>query len=178
MGRQSITGPTQSQTRQATMVTHTPRVNVEPPINLICMFLNWGSNLEYPERNIYSEDEKYVTFCDSGLWYEGSIHVIYAPAIFEDHFYPDLTKELLNLAEYELVLGGDMNAVCNLDLDRSTSSFTHSQQSASTALNTMIDNLDLFDVWRSQNPGSRDILVSLHIISRSQGSIIFCCRVV
>lgn len=66
---------------------------------------------------------------------------IYAPAVFEDNFYPDLTEELLNLTEYKLVLGGDMNAVYNLDLDRSTSSFTHSQQSASMALNTMIDKL-------------------------------------
>lgn len=41
-------------------------------------------------------------------------------------------------------------------LDRSTSLFTHSQQSASMALNTMIDNLNLFDVWRFQNSGSRD----------------------
>lgn len=81
---------------------------------------------------------------------------VYAPAVFEDSFYPDLTEELLKITEYELVLGGDMNAACNLDLDRSTSSFTHSQQSASTALNTMINNLNLFDVWRSQNPGSQD----------------------
>lgn len=42
---------------------------------------------------------------------------IYAPAVFEDSFYPDLTEELLKLTEYELVLGGDMNVACNLDLD-------------------------------------------------------------
>lgn len=81
---------------------------------------------------------------------------IYAPTVFEDNFFHDLTEESLKLTEYELVLGGDMDAVCNLDLDRCTSSFTHSQQSASTALNTMIDNMSLFDVWWSQNPGSRD----------------------
>lgn len=49
-----------------------------------------------------------------------------------------------------------MNAVCNLDVDSSASSFTHNQQAASTALNTMIDDLNLFDVWRFQNPGTRD----------------------
>lgn len=44
-----------------------------------------------------------------------------APAVFENNLHPDLTEESLKLTEYELVLGDDMNAVCNLDLDRSAS---------------------------------------------------------
>uniref|UniRef100_A0A674BEJ3 Endonuclease/exonuclease/phosphatase domain-containing protein n=1 Tax=Salmo trutta TaxID=8032 RepID=A0A674BEJ3_SALTR len=45
---------------------------------------------------------------------------IYAPAVFEDSFFPGLTKELLSLSEDELVIGADMNAVFDLNLDRST----------------------------------------------------------
>lgn len=68
-----------------------------------------------------------------------------------------------------------MNAICNPDLDRSASSFTHSQQSA---LNTMIHNLNLLMCGSPKTRAVEITLVSLHIISHSQGLIIFCCHMV
>jgi len=81
---------------------------------------------------------------------------VYAPAVFDPLFFPELTKELLSLLDYELIVGGDMNAVCDLNLDRSTLSVSHTQRAASAAFNAMIENINLVDMWRVQNQGIRD----------------------
>ena len=81
---------------------------------------------------------------------------IYGPNVFDKIFYPRLTEEILSLENYELIMGGDMNAVCDLELDRSTSTFTYGQQNSSMALNTMICDLNVVDIWRLQNPFTKD----------------------
>lgn len=81
---------------------------------------------------------------------------VYAPAVFDPLFFPELNQELLSLSGYELIVGGDMNAVCNLNLDKSTQSVSHTQRLASAALNAMIENINLVDVWHIQNQGIRD----------------------
>jgi len=48
----SITGPHRDKwDKQPPTLTLTPRVNLETPINLKCMFLDGGRKPEYPERN-------------------------------------------------------------------------------------------------------------------------------
>ena len=47
-GRQSITGPHAD--KQPLTPTFTPTGNLEPPINLTCMFLDCGRKPEYPEE--------------------------------------------------------------------------------------------------------------------------------
>lgn len=81
---------------------------------------------------------------------------IYAQTIFEKNFYHSVMQELLTLSEYKLIIGGDMNAVCDLTLDRSTATFSYEQQQASSELNNIIDNLNLIDIWRIHNPDTRD----------------------
>lgn len=64
---------------------------------------------------------------------------VYAPAVFDSTFYPWLTSELITLTEYDLIIGGDMNACAQLDIDRSSSiQPSHAQHLASAALNTFI----------------------------------------
>uniref|UniRef100_A0A3Q1GE48 exodeoxyribonuclease III n=1 Tax=Acanthochromis polyacanthus TaxID=80966 RepID=A0A3Q1GE48_9TELE len=60
---------------------------------------------------------------------------VYAPTVFDPLFFPELTKELLSLLDYELIVGGDMNTVCDPNLDKSTLSVSHTQRAASAALN-------------------------------------------
>ena len=61
--------------------------------------------------------------------------------------YPWLTNELVTLADYNLIIGVDMNACSQLNVDRSSSLCpSHVQQLASNALNTFINDLNLYDV--------------------------------
>lgn len=46
--------------------------------------------------------------------------------------------------------------VHDLNLDRSTQSVSHTQRFASAALNAMIENINLADVWHIQNQVTRD----------------------
>lgn len=43
---------------------------------------------------------------------------MYAPEVFDVHFFPWLTNQLLLLNEYALIIGGDMNALADLIFDK------------------------------------------------------------
>lgn len=47
---------------------------------------------------------------------------IYAPNIFEKTFYAQITKTLLELSDFKLIIGADFNAVIDCSLDRSSHS--------------------------------------------------------
>lgn len=81
---------------------------------------------------------------------------IYAPAIFDYAFFQNITKELLTLDEYHLVIGADMNTVFDNTLDRSAAVATHIQITSSKALGNLAKDLNLVDLWRLHNPSSRD----------------------
>lgn len=81
---------------------------------------------------------------------------IYAPAVFDYAFFHNITKELLTLDEYHLVIGADMNTVFDNTLDRSADVATHIQITSSKALGNLAKDLNLVDLWRLHNPSSRD----------------------
>lgn len=59
---------------------------------------------------------------------------IYAPTIFDPQFFLWLSKELLLLNEYSLIVGADMNTFYDSNLDRSNQSITNTQALSSKAL--------------------------------------------
>ena len=81
---------------------------------------------------------------------------IYAPTSFDPSYFPWLTKELLCLSNYSLIVGSDMNTFFDHNLDRSNPSVTHSQALSSNALKNFAKDINLVDIWRVQNPTARD----------------------
>lgn len=71
---------------------------------------------------------------------------IYAPNSYDRHFYAMLTDKMLKLSEYSFLAGADFNAVWNATVDRSGSSETNDQKSASAAMRAWSNSLGLIDL--------------------------------
>lgn len=81
---------------------------------------------------------------------------VYAPSVYDASFFPWLSATLLPFSEYELIVAGDMNAVLDVKIDRSSHLVSAAQHQASSDLNAFLTNLNLFDAWRSHHPDVRD----------------------
>lgn len=81
---------------------------------------------------------------------------VYAPSVYDPSFFPWLSAELLAFSDYELIVAGDMNAVLDVKMDRSSQMASVAQQQASNDLKAFLTNLNLFDAWRSRHPDVRD----------------------
>uniref|UniRef100_A0A8D0CPC7 Endonuclease/exonuclease/phosphatase domain-containing protein n=1 Tax=Sander lucioperca TaxID=283035 RepID=A0A8D0CPC7_SANLU len=77
---------------------------------------------------------------------------VYAPATYDEIFIPRLTNELLSLNEYSLIIGGDMNAVLDLNQDRSGVSHMKAQKHILDMFNAVVESHHLTDIWRMHNP--------------------------
>lgn len=114
-------------------------------------------NLNVNIIKVSSDTSGRLAFCCTSI--EGrkvAFVSFYAPTIFDHTFFQNITKDLLTLDEYHLVIGADMNAVFDNILDRSTTSATHTQISSSKALCNLAKDLNLVDLWRLQNPSFKD----------------------
>ncbi len=80
----------------------------------------------------------------------------YAPNTFDAAFYELLTKTLLDLTGFYLVLGADFNAVWDINLDRSGGFESRDQRLASEALRRWAFSTGMVDVWRMLNPSLKD----------------------
>ncbi len=81
---------------------------------------------------------------------------VYAPNSFDQHFYDSLTSILLDLPEFELLIGGDFNAVWLHKTDRTGVTESRDQQLSSKALRKLAADYGLVDIWRLMNPSIRD----------------------
>lgn len=79
---------------------------------------------------------------------------IYAPNAFE--IYDQVTKVLLELSGFILVIGADLNAtLMDHSVNRSGQS-ENIQQQASEALQSWTNNIGAVGLWRMLNPNSKD----------------------
>lgn len=78
---------------------------------------------------------------------------LYAPTEFDPTFFPKTTESLLNLSGYKLLIGADMNTVCDPRLDRSR---VTTADRSSKSLNTFIADLNVCDAWRLANVNQRN----------------------
>lgn len=102
---------------------------------------------------------------------------VYAPTIVDETFFPRLTNELLALSvsEYSLIVGADMNAVLDLEQDRSGATHTKAQQQVSEMFKTTMDSLHLIDIWRLHNPTTKDYtFFSTRHLSHSRIDYMLC----
>lgn len=107
------------------------------------------------DRESQDQSGRLAYFCTNIKRRKIAFVSIYAPTIFETNFFPHVTNNLLSLIDYSLIIGGDMNAVIDPVLDRS-SSCSQVQLNSSAGLNDFVKTLNLVDVWRSGNPSNRN----------------------
>lgn len=79
----------------------------------------------------------------------------YAPNTFDKDFYDTLTQKMLELTEYAIMVGADMNAVWDSN-ERSSLTASRDQESATAALQSWAGSLGLVDIWRAFNPQVKD----------------------
>lgn len=81
---------------------------------------------------------------------------VYAPNKFDKGFYDHLMQKMLELTDYSIVVGADMNTVLDANSDRSNPNASGDQVQATAALQSWVTNLSLIDIWRSVNPTLKD----------------------
>ncbi len=81
---------------------------------------------------------------------------VYAPNKFDKGFYNHLTHKMLELTDFSIVVGADMNAVMDVNYDRSHPNASGDQALATAALQSWVKNLGFIDIWRSVNPTLKD----------------------
>lgn len=93
----------------------------------------------------------------------------YAPNIFEAGFYDLLTKTLLDLAGFHLVVGADFNAVWDKNIDRTGEVENRDKRLASDAQHRLAAHAGTVDVWRNMNLSLKDYSFIRAGIDHSQG---------
>lgn len=83
----------------------------------------------------------------------------YAPNSYDPAFFDQLTTILQDHLDSAVILGTDMNAVLLPEMDKSGPS---SGSSATTALNNLVANHSLIDVWRRHNPNLKQYTFFSH----------------
>ena len=79
----------------------------------------------------------------------------YAPNAFDAAFYGLLTKALLELTGFHLVLGADFNAVWDSSMDTTGGIETRDQRLASKAMRKWAADTGMVDIWRMLNPSQK-----------------------
>ena len=79
----------------------------------------------------------------------------YAPKTFDKDFYDTLTQKMLELTEYAIMVGADMNAVWDSN-EWSSLTASRDQESATAALQSWAGSLGLVDMWQAFNPQVKD----------------------
>lgn len=128
------------------------------------------------DRESQDQSGRLAYFCTNIKGRKIAFVSIYAPTIFETNFFPHVNNHLLSLIDYSLIIGGDMNALIDPVLDRS-SSCSQVQLNSSAALNDFIKTLNLVEVWRSGNPSSRNYtFFSARHLSFSRIDYLLCSK--
>lgn len=131
---------------------HIPLPNKSKGVGIIC---RWNLNIKL----------LYTWTDDQGRIVVAKVHVkhrnialvsVYAPNGFEGEFFDHLTKTLLDLPDFKLIIGTDFNAVLDPTLDRSGQTATLEQEKTSKALKKLLENLGLVDLWCLFNPNVLD----------------------
>ena len=78
---------------------------------------------------------------------------IYGPNTDQPQFFVEVFKKLADTEIKEIVLAGDFNIALNVDLDRIDK--TRYAPNAHKILSQLIDEFELMDLWRIQNPDSK-----------------------
>ncbi len=79
---------------------------------------------------------------------------IYAPNSYDNVFFTQLNGIFAELSDYELIIGSDMNAILDHKLDKSSKSDSNVQ--ATKALQHLLSDFNLMDVWWLRHPTTKE----------------------
>lgn len=114
-------------------------------------------NLKFTLVETWSDKEGRITIakiCINGA--RIALISVYAPNICDPKFYQLLTQSLLEMVDYQIILGGDFNAVWDNNMDRSGGVETREQHLASKALRQWANDTGMVDIWRKMHPSLKD----------------------
>lgn len=74
---------------------------------------------------------------------------IYGPNIHDPNFFTMISNKLLDMPDYQFIIWGDFNQVCDVTLDKSTTGPPN--QKPPSSINSFISDLSLIDPWRLCN---------------------------
>uniref|UniRef100_A0A673IQH6 exodeoxyribonuclease III n=1 Tax=Sinocyclocheilus rhinocerous TaxID=307959 RepID=A0A673IQH6_9TELE len=117
--------------------------------------------LDFKVHKTYNDHEGRWIALDSSL--EGqkyTIMNIYAPYVMSLDFFNEICNIIRNIGNYYIILGGDFNQVRNIDLDKSSTKQTTSI--LYSAIDTMMDECGLIDIWRTLHPLEKDFTFFSH----------------
>ena len=81
---------------------------------------------------------------------------IYAPNEDRPEYFTNIYSELQSYFSLDnLILGGDFNCLLDVSLDKSGGSKIHSHPNALLEIESIMEDLDLVDIWRCKNPSKR-----------------------
>lgn len=113
-------------------------------------------NLSITVLEKYGSDDGRVSYIKTNIAGRNFAFIsVYAPSHCESEFFPKLTATLLQLQDFSLILGADMNCFANMTLDKSVQRFTYNQSRASTDFQNFLSALGLVDLYRAVNPTSK-----------------------
>lgn len=113
-------------------------------------------SLDITITDIGSENEGRIAFVKAIMSNMKIVFVsAYALANYDKKFYSEPSNLLINLSDYYLVSGADMNTITDLKLDKSNPLAGSAQLSCSKALQQCMLDLNLADVWQFANPGMK-----------------------
>ena len=116
----------------------------------VCILFNNNFGFEVVKQ--FSDPEGRFILCD--IKTDSKITTllnIYAPNNDDPIFFEKIYEHLNSFECEEIVFGGDFNLVLDLDMDKEGGNKT-THKNALKVLNSVIENLDLVDIWRVQHP--------------------------
>ena len=112
----------------------------------------FNNNFEFEVKKVYKDLGGNFIFVSIRAMDKDLLLVnLYGPNRDDPGFYSELEKRILEVGFENVVIGGDWNAVRNFYLDCHNYKH-HNNPKASEQIDNLMDNLDLYDIWREFNP--------------------------
>jgi len=109
----------------------------------------------------YTDQEGRWIALDSSLERQKvTIMNMYAPNVMSPDFFNEICNIIRNIGNQNIILGGDFNQVRNAQLDKS--SYKQNIPVIYTAIDTMVDECGLIDIWRTLHPLEKDFTFFSH----------------
>lgn len=134
------------------VIAHSSAHNKTKGVAVICR-----RNLQFKFIDNWSDNSGRIAIAKVQIEHtDVAIISLYAPNVFDKSFFDQITKKVLELPGFKLIVGADFNAVVDHLMDRSSFSENLDQKHASAALRMWVYEAGVEDLWRMLNPSTKD----------------------
>lgn len=124
------------------ILAHSSASNKTKGVAIICRH-----NLHFKLLDTWSDNKGRITIAKIHIENTDIALVsLYAPNTFDSQFHEQITKILLDLPDFKLIIGADFNAVLDHSFDRSGQSENKEQKQSSDALRSWSNNIGVVDL--------------------------------